>query len=93
LLPESTPCQYEKNYAADVWGEKGAAFDLFDITQTDGVITFTANPKETNGIEKVQSSMVSGQSESWYTIDGRRLNGKPTKKGIYIVNGSKRVIK
>ena len=28
----------------------------------------------------------------WYTIDGRRLQGKPTKKGIYIHNG-KKVIK
>lgn len=28
----------------------------------------------------------------WYTIDGRRLQGKPTKKGIYIYNG-KKVIK
>ena len=25
--------------------------------------------------------------ESWYTIDGRKLSGKPTKKGIYIRNG------
>lgn len=30
---------------------------------------------------------------SWYTLDGRRLNGKPTKKDIYIVNGKKIIIK
>jgi len=29
----------------------------------------------------------------WFTIDGRRLNGKPTKKGLYILNGEKVVIK
>ena len=29
----------------------------------------------------------------WYTLDGRRLSGKPTKKGLYIVNGKKVVIK
>ena len=23
----------------------------------------------------------------WYTIDGRRVSGKPTQKGLYIVNG------
>ena len=28
----------------------------------------------------------------WYTIDGSRLSGKPTQKGIYIVNGKKVVI-
>ncbi|MBR5633593.1 MAG: leucine-rich repeat domain-containing protein, partial [Prevotella sp.] len=27
--------------------------------------------------------------ESWYTIDGVKLNGEPTKKGVYIVKGKK----
>jgi hypothetical protein len=31
--------------------------------------------------------------EYFYTLDGRRLEGKPTQKGIYIVNGKKRVVK
>ena len=29
----------------------------------------------------------------WYTIDGKRLNKKPTKKGVYILNGKLVVIK
>ena len=29
----------------------------------------------------------------WYTIDGRKLSGKPTKKGLYIYNGKKTVVK
>lgn len=29
----------------------------------------------------------------WYTLDGRELDGKPTQRGIYIVNGKKVVIK
>ena len=29
----------------------------------------------------------------WYTLDGRKLQGKPTKKGLYIHNGKKVVIK
>ena len=32
-------------------------------------------------------------SEAWYTLDGVRLSGKPTKKGLYINNGRKVVIK
>jgi hypothetical protein len=28
-----------------------------------------------------------------YTLDGRRLTGKPTAKGLYIVNGKKMIIK
>ena len=27
--------------------------------------------------------------ENWYTIDGVKLNGEPTKKGVYIVKGKK----
>ena len=29
----------------------------------------------------------------WYTLDGRKLDSKPTTKGLYIVNGRKTVIK
>jgi hypothetical protein len=29
----------------------------------------------------------------WYTVDGRKLQGKPTKKGMYILNGKKVVVK
>lgn len=43
--------------------------------------------------EKVQRSKIKVQSESWYTIDGRKLSGKPTKKGVYIQNGQKRIVK
>ena len=31
-------------------------------------------------------------NQSWYTIDGRRLSGMPTTKGIYIHNGRKVVM-
>ena len=31
--------------------------------------------------------------ETWYTIDGRKLDGQPTRKGIYIHHGKKTVIK
>ena len=31
--------------------------------------------------------------EGWYTLDGRKLNGKPTVKGLYICNGRKYIIK
>ena len=30
---------------------------------------------------------------AWYTLDGRQLNSKPTKSGIYVNNGKKVVIK
>ena len=31
--------------------------------------------------------------EAWYTLDGRKLVGRPTQNGIYITNGKKVVIK
>ena len=48
---------------------------------------------ETNGIETVQRSTINVQLESWFTLDGRKLSGKPTKGGLYIHNGKKVVIK
>ena len=33
------------------------------------------------------------ENENWYSVDGRKLEGKPTRKGVYIKNGRKVVIK
>ena len=46
------------------------------------------------GIISVNGSglMVNG-SDAWYTLDGRRLQGQPTQRGMYINNGRKIVIK
>ena len=33
----------------------------------------------------------SSERDIYYDLTGRPLNGKPTKRGIYIVNGKKRV--
>ena len=34
-----------------------------------------------------------GSAGAWYSLDGRKLSGKPTQKGVYILNGRKIVIK
>ena len=48
---------------------------------------------DVTNIQEVQGSTFEVQSDnSWYTLSGLRLNGKPTTKGIYIVNGKKIVI-
>ena len=31
--------------------------------------------------------------EDWYSLDGKKLNGRPTEKGIYIRNGRKVILK
>ena len=33
------------------------------------------------------------ETGEWYSLDGRKLSGKPTKKGLYINGGKKVVIK
>ena len=40
-----------------------------------------------------QSGKAEHDSETWYTLDGVRLDGKPSKGGVYINNGKKVVIK
>ncbi len=37
--------------------------------------------------------IIHDEAETWYTLDGRRLSGKPTQRGIYINNGRKVVMK
>ena len=45
----------------------------------------------TTGIENVKMEPVS--DGIFYTLDGKRLDGKPVKRGIYIVDGKKVVIR
>lgn len=42
---------------------------------------------------KTMSGVRSLKADGWYTVDGHRLQGEPTQKGIYIINGRKVVIK
>ena len=46
---------------------------------------------ETSGIHTILAS--DKQDDTWYTIDGRRLNGRPQRSGLYINAGRKVVVK
>ena len=48
--------------------------------------------EEATDISEIER-MSNGGNESWYSLDGQKLQKKPTKKGMYIVNGQKVVIK
>mgnify|MGYP007092203692 FL=1 len=37
--------------------------------------------------------IIDNQTDSWYDLSGRKLGSKPTKSGLYIMNGKKIVIK
>jgi hypothetical protein len=45
------------------------------------------------GSMDTKTGEVSFDGDAWYSLDGRKLNGQPTKKGMYINNGHKMIIK
>ena len=55
-----------------------------------GNVILVAAYGNTTGISKVTTDK---SVESWYTLDGRKLDCQPTKKGIYIRNGKKLVVR
>ena len=60
-----------------------------ELPATMRVVIAGANG-ETTEVGTIGIEQYSGE---WYTIDGRKLSGAPTKKGLYIHNGRKNVIK
>lgn len=48
---------------------------------------------EPTGIKTIDNGEPTVDNGAWYTIDGTRLQGEPTMKGIYIKNGKKIVVK
>ena len=47
----------------------------------------------TTGIIEVTANQKSTPASGIYTLDGRKLQGQPTQRGIYIVNGKKIIVK
>ncbi|MBQ3805329.1 MAG: hypothetical protein II844_05930, partial [Prevotella sp.] len=83
----------------------GAFRAYFKINENDAVnakgitgfvIDFGENDEEATGINEAaaDSSLFTPHSSlsEWHTVDGIRLSGKPSKKGMYIHNGKKVVV-
>ena len=56
---------------------------LGDVDQTTGIIK----------IDDLETNNAPSGNDIWYSLEGHRLQGKPTVKGIYIHNGRKVVVK
>lgn len=56
-----------------------------------GYLGFNIQPISTTNISEYKESL--SLPSAYYTIDGRKLKGKPTKSGVYINGGKKIVIK
>lgn len=54
---------------------------------------FNLQKEAITGIEAINREPLTVSQHGWYTIDGRRLNGKPSRRGIYIFNNQKIVIR
>lgn len=63
-----------------------------ELPQTITVVLLSSSG-ETTGIGTLDTKTGDITLDGWYTMDGRKLEGKPTKKGLYINNGRKIVIK
>ena len=50
---------------------------------------------EATGIISIENGKlkIENDADAWYSLDGRKLDGKPTQRGIYINNGKKVAIK
>lgn len=77
------PFQAYATHTSQARGEDSRYIPLTSIGGGDG---------DTTGIMEIIQPAVNG-TEAWYSLDGRRLNAKPTKKGVYIQNGKKVVVK
>lgn len=88
--------------AAMTIGAFRAYFQLTGIKATDptspspaGVRAIVLNfgDGETSAIQTISKESASERVlTGWYTLDGRRLSGKPTTKGIFLNNGEKVII-
>ena len=68
---------------------------LKDNNPTSAVRTITIQEADgsTTAIATIDADGVAVPAQGWYTVNGMKLEGVPTEKGIYINNGKKVVIK
>ena len=92
---------FQVNVAADMAdGDYPILLKNMKLTETDISKFYTADLIETtvtigDGASGIRTNVNDNDNvnDGWYTIDGRKLQGKPTQKGVYIMNGRKVVIK
>ena len=81
------------NFVRTVSGTLAAGkcyLDLSDTSYFGAPLRLDITPTSIDTPEKTLNDLNNGK---WYTLDGRQIQGVPTQKGIYIVNGKKIIIK
>jgi hypothetical protein len=81
-------------YTAPVSGapRRGAAEEALPSRMTVRLVNADGDVTAIGTID-TKTGEIRFDSEAWYTLDGRRLNGKPSVKGMYINNGKKIIVK
>lgn len=70
-----------------------ARIDGGPSSETPGYFTYKKPSGISTGNLQVISDMSQVTSDEWNTIDGKKIGGKPTKRGVYIHNGKKVVVR
>ncbi|MBR1545234.1 MAG: hypothetical protein IJ633_00350 [Prevotella sp.] len=83
--PTTLPAQMKGFRAYFQLKGEAASARSFNIDFGDGNTTGVINMKH----EKLNIKT----DDAWYSLDGRKQDGEPSRKGVYIVNGKKTVIK
>ncbi len=92
LLGENNTLFWPDGQAATKLGACRAYFELSNgQSAREFVLNFDGDT--TTGISLTPDPSPTGEGSDYYTLDGRKLSGKPTAKGVYIVNGRKVVMK
>ena len=85
-------CYLEKVSSTGARGMSRAADE--ELPETIKVRLIGADGEVTAiGSLQTKTGEVTFDKDAWYSLDGRRIEGKPTMKGIYVNNGKKIVVK
>lgn len=64
-----------------------------DVENGTNARIFVLNFGEESTVVREIEHVGNEATSTWYTIDGRKLSGRPTRSGIYINNGQKMIVK
>ena len=85
---------YKGEFVLNLDGDLAAGKIYLDNTTGGAHARLAIVWEEPSDIDIPHPSTLNLQPEgTWYTLDGRRINGKPTKKGLYLMNGQKIIVK
>ena len=68
-------------------------FVMHDAPANANAFVMNFSDGETTGIQPIRMENGTTPAEGIYDLSGRRIQGQPTQKGVYIQNGKKVVIK